>query len=83
MKKAFKTLTTICPSCDVLILFSKKPRLGEIIVCYECDENLKVVGLSPLNVNWFFWDDDQSWSETGIDDSEDDIYTSYDHYNWD
>jgi lysine biosynthesis protein LysW len=83
MKKAFKTLTIICPSCDESIRFSKRPRLGEIIVCYECEETLKVVSLSPLKVNWFFWNDNQNWSEAGVDDHADDIYTQHDHYNWD
>ena len=84
MTKSQKTMTTICPSCDELVQFNTKPKIGDFTICRECKETLKVAGLSPLRVNWYFPDDEQSWSDSGAGNRDgDDINTSTDQFNWD
>ena len=56
-------LTTVCPSCAVRIQFNKRPPLGEIIICGECEETLEVVRLTPLKVDWSLLDDGESWAD--------------------
>ena len=71
MTKYTKTLTTNCPSCDAQIRFDRTPRLGDVIVCHECDESLEVVRLSPLIVDWSLLDDDENWADVDTDNPND------------
>ena len=52
-------LVARCPNCDELIRRQALPRLGQKIRCGECDEELEVVGLDPLELEWAMdnWDD--------------------------
>ena len=45
-----------CLECDSRIYFERKPDVGEIIVCPECETSLEVVWSSPIR---FGWPDDQ------------------------
>ena len=80
MNKSANELTTNCPSCHSRIQFSKRPRLGAIIVCNECDETLEVVRLAPLKIDWTLLDDEYSWADADTDEHRDrfDRYDLYD-----
>lgn len=52
-----------CPECEAVIRFHNPPRLGQIITCPECDEQLEVRELSPLKLDWAFDDFDEDEEE--------------------
>lgn len=63
MSESTKTSGTICPSCAARIHFGKRPHLGDVIVCPECEETFEVVRLEPLKINWSLLDDEPSWAD--------------------
>ncbi|MGD8584799.1 MAG: hypothetical protein PVH65_17455 [Chloroflexota bacterium] len=82
MNRATKTSFAECPSCAARIYFNVRPKLGDIVVCYECEENLEVVWLNPIKLDWSLLDDDESWGDVDIDDY-DDNYSRSDDHEWD
>ncbi|CUS03203.2 protein of unknown function [Candidatus Promineifilum breve] len=51
-----------CLECDSRIYFERKPDVGEIIVCPECETSLEVVWSSPIR---FGWPDDEGERGSG------------------
>jgi alpha-aminoadipate carrier protein LysW len=41
-----------CPSCGENVNVSDKPKMGQRVVCKECDTELEVVWLDPLELDW-------------------------------
>jgi alpha-aminoadipate carrier protein LysW len=39
-----------CPECTAQIPVASNVRAGEIVVCVECQSELEVVGLSPVEL---------------------------------
>jgi lysine biosynthesis protein LysW len=81
MNRSSKSTVAFCPSCAAPIYFSRRPRLGEIIVCGECDEDLEVVRLSPIELEWSFLDGDEDWADVNFEYYEDGDDRS-DDYQW-
>jgi len=77
VNRSTKTLVAECPSCAARLHFNVRPKLGDIVVCYECEENLEVVRLNPIKLDWSLLDDDD-WADT---DDYDDHYSDYDRYD--
>jgi lysine biosynthesis protein LysW len=50
-----------CPNCDSAIS-SDKPRMGAVITCGECGQELEVINVSPFEVD-FPLDDDYEEDE--------------------
>ena len=51
--------TVYCPDCDTRITLNPHVRLGQRFRCYECDAELEVISVDPLEVDWAdIWDDD-------------------------
>jgi lysine biosynthesis protein LysW len=46
------SLMARCLECDSRIYFERKPDLGQIIVCPECETSLEVVRASPIRFDW-------------------------------
>lgn len=46
------SLMARCLECDSRIYFSRKPDLGEIIVCPECETSLEVIRTAPIRFGW-------------------------------
>lgn len=46
------SLMARCLECDSRIYFERKPDLGEIIVCPECETSLEVTRTSPIQFGW-------------------------------
>jgi lysine biosynthesis protein LysW len=71
MKNSLKTLVAECPSCGARIYFNTRPNLGDILVCHECEDNLEVVWLNPIKLDWSLLDDDEFWADVDTEDYED------------
>lgn len=64
-----------CPECEVRLRFHKPLKLGQFVVCPECEEALEVVSLRPLELNWAYedpgdyeeYDDHRYHARMGID----------------
>lgn len=81
----------ICPGCGARLRF-QSVELGEFVVCEECGDELEVVRVSPIKLDWAYadplesdeYDDDFDDDDYDFDDDEDDDYESYeDEYDWD
>lgn len=82
MNKSGKDPVADCPSCATRIYLSRRPRLGDIIICRECEETLEVVRLTPLELDWALLDDDESWVDVDMEDHRDG-YSRSGSYDWD
>ncbi len=49
---------TYCPECDTQIRLNGSPRKGDQITCNSCGAYLKVVDLSPIELDWADEDED-------------------------
>ena len=59
---------TYCPECDSEIRFNRKPRLGHQTTCNQCGEELEVIGLRPLELDYVLeFDDDDDTLEFDSD----------------
>ena len=58
-----------CISCDTEIRLRKPVKIGMFVTCSECDAELEVVWLDPIELDWPFIDDD--WDE------EEEVYSLY------
>lgn len=48
----FKVAVAECPECEISIRFRRQMNLGQIVICPECDTELKVSQLYPLELSW-------------------------------
>ena len=72
-----------CPMCGATVQVSDKRKLGDIVVCDQCDAELEIVSLKPIELDWPLddyeedddWDDDD---EDGYDDDDDDYDADFD-----
>ena len=55
-----KTIVGACPECDANIFFNNAAFLGQKKVCPECREELEVIGLNPIELDWYYDDADES-----------------------
>lgn len=55
-----------CPDCDGKITVNPHVKLGLKLVCPNCDADLEVISVDPLEIDWFY---DWTWEE---DEEEDD-----------
>ncbi len=63
-----------CPSCEEAVTFKGLPKLGLKVQCSHCDADLEVVELSPVELDWAYYDDDddEEWDDEDWDDEDDD-----------
>lgn len=73
MSKAF------CPECDRGIEMGNNPHQGQMVTCQNCGAYLKVIGLSPIELDWA--DDDWDYDDEDYDDFDDDESDDYDFYD--
>lgn len=59
------SLMARCLECDSRIYFERKPEVGQIIVCPECESSLEVVRSSPIRFGWP--DDADERGGSGVD----------------
>lgn len=41
-----------CPMCGADVTIGKSAKLGTIVICGECEAELEVVSLKPLELDW-------------------------------
>jgi lysine biosynthesis protein LysW len=58
-----------CPDCETTIRFHRPLRVGQIVICPECEADLEVRQLNPLELYWAFEYEDEY-----------DQYDDYDEY---
>ena len=78
-----KTELGICPGCGARIRFQNKIEMGEFIVCQECGDELEVVSLTPIKLDWAYadpYDEDDEWDEDDFNDGYSDDY-EYEEYD--
>lgn len=55
--------SAICPECDERIHIHESIDQGDIIVCEECETELEVVGLDPIEIDPFYGDDIEDYGD--------------------
>ena len=58
-----------CISCGTEIKFSVHPKMGSLVKCPDCEAELEVVWLDPVELDWPF-DDDDDYEEDDYDDED-------------
>jgi lysine biosynthesis protein LysW len=60
----------ICPACEGQINLQGKVEMGQSVVCPHCSEDLEVIDIEPLELDWAFdeedWDEDEDGDEDEI-----------------
>ncbi len=46
------SLMARCLECDSRIYFGRRPEVGQIIVCPECETSLEITRTSPIRFDW-------------------------------
>ena len=76
-------IVVTCPACDAEVLFRKSPYVGQYKLCSECDTELEVVSLSPIELD-FVEEDDELYDEDDefayLDDENDADDEDFDEY---
>lgn len=62
--------TSDCPECHEGVYVDGDIEQGEHVVCEECDANLVVVGLDPIELDLYEEYDDDDYSDDDMDDDE-------------
>jgi alpha-aminoadipate carrier protein LysW len=80
-----RTAVAICPDCDAEINLGADPRLGQKITCPNCEVELEVVSLDPLELNWDVSESEDEWDDDWDDDDgdDDDLDDDWDDDDWD
>ncbi len=55
-----------CPSCGEDINISSKPKMGQKVICPECGNELEIVWLDPIELDWPYDEDD--YDDDDMDD---------------
>jgi alpha-aminoadipate carrier protein LysW len=61
-----------CPECGATVLLKSPPRMGQRVTCHECDEELEVVGLNPMELDYAPGESDDDWDDDDWPPDEDD-----------
>jgi peptide subunit release factor 1 (eRF1) len=49
--------TASCPSCKEKIYVGENPKVGKFIDCKFCDEQLEIVKVNPVILDWIYYPD--------------------------
>lgn len=61
------SLMARCLECDSRIYFDRKPDMGQIIVCPECETSLEVVRTNPIQFGWADEGSERGAAAGGVD----------------
>lgn len=61
-----------CPECDTKITVGRDPREGQQVSCPQCGAYLMVVGVSPLELDWAFDEEEFEYDDEYDYEREDD-----------
>lgn len=48
-----------CPECESSIPLGEDPFVGKQVTCAKCGSFLEVVDLSPVQLDWAYFNDDE------------------------
>lgn len=62
-----------CPFCGAKVTLPKSIKTGDLIYCSECDAELEVISLSPVELDWPLeaYEEDYEYEDEYEDDYED------------
>lgn len=66
--------TTNCPVCDENVYVDAKMVQGDVVFCDECNSDLELVGLDPIELDIQQDDDDFDFGDDQ-DDDDDDVFS--------
>jgi lysine biosynthesis protein LysW len=52
-----------CPECDSRINVGDKPHEGQKVTCQNCWAYLHIIGLSPIELDWIYEEEDEEYWE--------------------
>jgi alpha-aminoadipate carrier protein LysW len=75
MATVSKRTTVRCIDCEQPINLPFQPVVGQIITCPNCDAELEVINVNPLELDWAFFDleegdEDWEWEEDEDEDED-------------
>jgi len=62
---------TYCPNCDSVISV-EKPRMGAMLTCRECSQELEIISVSPFEVDFPLDEDWEDWEDEEEEEEEED-----------
>jgi lysine biosynthesis protein LysW len=62
-----------CPQCGKEISVGSQPRIGQAVTCANCDSELEVVWLDPLELDWPMLDLDEEDEDNDGDEEEEEF----------
>ena len=65
----------ICPSCGEWVNLPDHPEIGQKITCLECEADLEVIEVNPVELDWVYMEDEldeEDWDDEEDLDDEDD-----------
>jgi alpha-aminoadipate carrier protein LysW len=62
--------TAICPECEEEVYVDSDAEQGEVVTCEECDADLELVGLDPIELDLFKGNDDRDQVHEELDEYE-------------
>jgi lysine biosynthesis protein LysW len=52
-----------CPNCDSIVLLDHEPDIGDLVTCQECEIDLEVTNVDPLEFEVRLGDLDEEWED--------------------
>lgn len=59
-----KRMIVECLSCGEGIYVGRNPKVGSFITCHSCDALLEIIDIEPIMIDWPYYDDDESFSDS-------------------
>ena len=59
----------ICPACEGQVNMQGQVEMGQAVVCPHCSEELEVIDVDPLELDWAY---DEEWDED--EDEDEDVF---------
>jgi lysine biosynthesis protein LysW len=58
-----------CPGCDQNILLRRTIKLGDVVYCDNCEADLEIVNVNPVELDWP-WEEDETEDDFDTEDEE-------------
>ncbi|MEZ5308528.1 MAG: hypothetical protein R2684_15395 [Pyrinomonadaceae bacterium] len=55
--------TALCPICQGRVFVDSSSDMGEVIVCDECDSELELVGMDPIELDPLTETDEEEYDD--------------------
>ena len=75
-----KTVNGNCPFCKQVVELKKTAKVGDLVVCRNCDSELEIVSLKPVDLDWPL-DDYEEYDDYDFDDDDEYEYEADDYEN--